>query len=158
MISLARRERMVANLEKEKRLMKSIPTTSIEVIPQSKNANSDALAKLASTKDAELLDTVLVEFLAEPSIKRQQEIMELVKEPSWMDPIILYLKNGKFPEGKIEARILRLKAPCYVLYDNKLYIRGYSMPLLNCVPPPKAKYIMKEIHEGKCRHHTEGNP
>ena len=33
------------------------------------NKNVDALAKLASTRDAELLDIVLVEFLAEPSIK-----------------------------------------------------------------------------------------
>ena len=43
----ARREKMVAYLEKAKELMKAIPTASIEVIPQSKNANVDAFAKLA---------------------------------------------------------------------------------------------------------------
>ena len=49
--------------------MKAIPAVSIKVIPRSKYANADALVKLASTKDAELLDAVSVEFLAEPSIK-----------------------------------------------------------------------------------------
>ena len=59
-----------------------------------------------------------------------------------MDPIIAYLKNDKVPEGKTEARILRLKVTCYVLYDDKLYQRGYLMPLLKCVPPSIVEYIM----------------
>ena len=54
-----------------------------------------------------------------------------------MDPIIVYLKDGEVPEGKIEARILRLKVARYLLHDNKLYRRGYSMLLLKCIPPPR---------------------
>ena len=118
--------------------------------------NADALAKLASTRDAELLDAVSVEFLVEPSIKQQLEIMELVQEPSWMDPIIAYLKNGEVPESKIEARILQLKAAHYVLYDDKLYRRGYSMPLLKYVLPLEIEYIMREIYEGICGNHAGG--
>ena len=38
----------------------------IEVIPQSKNSNADALAKLVLTRDTDLLDAVSLEFLAEP--------------------------------------------------------------------------------------------
>ena len=99
--------------------------------------NADALAKLASTKDVELLDEVSMEFLAKPSIRQQLEIMELVQEPSWMDLIIVYLKSGELFEGKTEARILRLKVACYMLYDDKLYRMGYSMSLLKYVPPSK---------------------
>ena len=69
---------MVAYLDKAKELMNVIPTASIEVIPRSKNVNVDALEKLASTKNAELLDAVSVEFLVEASIKRQPKVMELV--------------------------------------------------------------------------------
>ena len=97
---------MTAYLEKAKELMGTIPTTSIEVIQRSKNVNADVLAKLASMKDAELLNTVSVEFLAEPSIKWQPEVMVLAKEPSWMDPTVVYLRNNKLPEGKTEARLL----------------------------------------------------
>ena len=52
---------------------------SIEVIPRSKNANVDALAKLASTRDAKLLDAMFMEFLAKPGITQQPEIMELTR-------------------------------------------------------------------------------
>ena len=64
------------------------------------------LAKLASTRDAELLDAVLVEFLAEPNIKQWPEVMELDHELSWMDPIVTYLKNGELLENKTEAWVL----------------------------------------------------
>ena len=30
------------------------------------------------------------------------------------------------------------------------------MPLLKCVAPSEAKYIMREIHEGICRNHAGG--
>ena len=61
---------MATYLEKVKELMETFPTTSIKVIIWSKNVNIDALAKLASIKNMELLDVVYVEFLAEPSIRQ----------------------------------------------------------------------------------------
>ena len=116
------------------------------------------MATLASTKDSELLDAESVEFLAEPSIKPQPEIIELMREPSWMDPIIAYLKNNELPKEKIEACILRLKAARYILYDEKLYKTSYSIPLLKSVLPTEVKNIMLKIHEGICGNHTWGNP
>ena len=112
--------------------------------------NADTLAKLASTRDSELLDAVSVEFLTEPSIKPQLEIMELMQEPSHIDPIIAYLRRDELQEEKTEAHILQLKVARYVLYDEKLYRKGYLMPLLKCILPMEAKNIMWEIHEGKC--------
>ena len=73
-----------------------------------------------------------------------------------MDLIIAYLRNSELPEGKIEAHILRLKATRYVLYDDKLYRRGCSMPLLKCIPPSEAEYVMRDIHEGICGNHAGG--
>ena len=105
-IYLARGERMAAYLEKANELMRAFSTTSIKVITLSKNASADALAKLALTRDAKLLDAMSVDFLAEPSIRQCPEIMELTQEPLWMDHIIAYLRNGKLPKGRTEARIL----------------------------------------------------
>ena len=149
-------DRMAAYLEKAKGLIKTFRITSIEVIPLFKNVNTDALTKLASTRDSKLLDVVSIEFLAEPTIKPQPEIMELMQEPSWMDPVISYLKNDELPEEKTKPRILQLKATRYVLYDDKLYRTGYSMPLLTCVLPMEAKNIMWKIHDGTCGNHTGG--
>ena len=69
--------------------------------------------------------------------------MELAQEPSWMDPIIPYLKIGELLGKRTEARILRIKTAHYMIYDNKLYKRGYSMPLLKCVTPFEADYIIR---------------
>ena len=65
-----------------------------------------------------------------------------------MDPIIAYLKNGELLEDKMKAHILQLKVCRYVLYDDKLYKRDYSMPLLKCVLPIEVKNIMWEIYKG----------
>ena len=82
--------------------------------------------------------------------------MELTQETLWMDPIVMYLKIGEQPEDKIEAQILQLKVARYVLYDDKLYRRGYSISFLKCVTPLEAKYIMREINEGRCGNHARG--
>ena len=70
-IYLARREKMATYLDKAKEQLSLFFATSIEVIPRSRNSNIDELAKLTSTKDADLLDPVFVEFLAKPSIHPQ---------------------------------------------------------------------------------------
>ena len=73
-----------------------------------------------------------------------------------MDPIIAYLKNGELPEDKMEAHILQLKVCFYVLYDDKLYRRDYSILLLKCVLPIEVKNIMWEIYEDTCGNHAVG--
>ena len=82
--------------------------------------------------------------------------MELTQEPSWMDPIVAHLKTGEQPEDKTEAQILWRKVARYVLYDDELYRKGYTMPLLKCVTLLEAKNIMREIHKGTCGNHVEG--
>ena len=71
-IYLARREKMAAYLDKAKEQLSLFSVASIKVIPRSKNSNIDALAKLASTRDAYLLDVVSIEFLGKPNIHPQR--------------------------------------------------------------------------------------
>ena len=82
--------------------------------------------------------------------------MKLTQEPSWLDPIIVYLKTGEQLKDKTEAQILRLKVAHYVLYDDKLYRRDYFIPLVKRVTPLEAKYIMRVIHEGICSNYAGG--
>ena len=143
-IYLMRGEKKVAYLDKVKEQLSLFSVASIEVIPQSKNSNPDALAKLASMREADQLDAVSMEYLVEHSIHPKSKIMELTQGPSWMDPIVGYLKTGEQLEDKTEAHILQLKVAPYVLYDDYLYRKAYSSPLLKCATPSEAKYIMRE--------------
>ena len=54
------------------------------------------------------------------------ELQQVEGEENRMTPIITYLKDGRLPEGKDEARKLRIKAAKYVLIDEVLYKRGLS--------------------------------
>ncbi|PON59713.1 hypothetical protein PanWU01x14_157700, partial [Parasponia andersonii] len=115
---------MIAYLKKVQQLFLTFSTYDIQLLPRTKNTRADALAKLASTKDAELLKVVPVEFLISPSIEEEpQVIMPVDEEPSWMDPIIRYMQNGDLPEDKDDVRRLRMKAARYIIQDEQLYRR-----------------------------------
>ena len=70
-IYIARGENMTTYLDKAKKQLSLFFVASVEVIPRNWNSNADVLAKLALTMDADLLDAVSMEFLAEPNIHPQ---------------------------------------------------------------------------------------
>nr|GEU68899.1 reverse transcriptase domain-containing protein [Tanacetum cinerariifolium] len=76
---------------------------------------------------------VLVEILKENSIQ-EKEVTTVVEEdgPTWMTPIMEYLKEWTLPSDRKEARKLRIKAR----------------------QPLQAEYVIREIHEGSCSMHT----
>ena len=82
------------------------------------------------------------------------EVQQIENRENWMTPIVSYLKDGKLPEGKDEARKLRVRAARYVLMDEVLYKRGFSQPYLRCLALDKANYVLREVHEGACGNHS----
>ena len=65
--------RMVQYLNKVKDLLAQLKKYSIIQVLREQNANANALAKLASAKDANTLNVVPIEFLKERSIAEQEE-------------------------------------------------------------------------------------
>ena len=56
--------------------------------------------------------------------------------PSWMDSIILFLKEDILPKEKSKVDKVRRKAPRFWLSeDQKLYRRSFSRPYLLCIYP-----------------------
>ncbi|XP_076931820.1 uncharacterized protein LOC143597109 [Bidens hawaiensis] len=74
-------------------------------------------------------------------------------EKSWMKPIINYLARGILPQNKAEAWKIGHKALNYTIQGDILYMRSYLGPLLRCVDPQDANYMLREIHEGTCGVH-----
>ncbi|XP_022032429.1 uncharacterized protein LOC110933519 [Helianthus annuus] len=75
-------------------------------------------------------------------------------KPSWMTPIIQYLQEGILPENKAEVRKIQNKALFYEMNGGILYRRSFLGPLLRCVDPQDASYLIREIHEGICGIHA----
>ena len=82
-------------------------------IPKSGNTHVDSLATLATSSAQGLPRVILVEDLYKPAgVEKEMIHVHQVKvEPSWMDPIISFLKDDILPEEKLEAVKVRRKAP-----------------------------------------------
>ena len=137
-------------LEKVLRLVKKFKEANFVQIPREENMEADTLAKEASaTAATDKFDEV--QYV--PSINLP-EVQQIKNEENWMTPIVSYLKDGKLPEGKDEARKLRVRAARYVLMDEVLYKRGFSQPYLRCLVPDEVNYVLREVHEGACGNHS----
>ena len=73
---------------------------------------------------------------------------------NWMTPILSFLQDRWFPQDIEEAREVRKIAVRFMILNNTLHKRDFSMPYLKFVNEEKAKYILEEIHEGIGRDHT----
>ncbi|GKA52720.1 reverse transcriptase domain-containing protein [Tanacetum coccineum] len=106
---VAKEENMLKYLEKAKSLVSGFANFSISQVPRSKNKKADALSKIASTSFAYLSKQVLVEVLKEKSIQ-EREVATVVEEdgPTWMTPIMEYLKDGTLPDDRNEASKLQI--------------------------------------------------
>lgn len=80
-------------------------------IPRGQNSHADFLAMLATSLGSNLPRVVIVEDLESFSLTRISSIgvHSLHVGPSWMDPIVAFLKQGLLLEDKCEAeRIVRV--------------------------------------------------
>ena len=77
--------------------------------------------------------------------------------PTWMDPIVLFLKEDIMPEDKLEADKVRRKVPHFwISEDQKLYKRSFSGPYLLCIDPEASELLLKEFHEEIYGNHIGG--
>ncbi|XP_071714610.1 uncharacterized protein [Rutidosis leptorrhynchoides] len=124
-------------------------------VSRSQNKKADALSKLAALAFSHFQKQVWVEELPNKSIDGNLFVAVVEEvEPNWMDPIVNYLRNSALPEDKKEARLVRERAPMYVLENNVLYRKSYLGPLMRCVGPAEAVTIVEEVHSGSCALHS----
>ena len=146
----AKEGRMRKYLEIVLLLVKKFKEANFIQISMEENVEANVLAKEASaTEPMDEFDEV--QYV--PSIDLP-EVQQIEDRENWMTPIVSYLKDGKLPEGKDEARKLKVRAARYVLMDEVLYKRGFSQPYLRCLAPDKANYVLREVHEGACGNHS----
>ena len=76
----------------------------------------------------------------------------------WYYDILLYVKDRHYPDHASEndKRILRRLAMGFLLDGEVLYKKGNDQVLLRCVNSSKANKIIKEIHDGVCGIHANG--
>ena len=153
---MAQDEHMATYLSKVQQMIAHFNTVKVEQIGWNLNNHADALATLTSALSADLKRHILVDILTSPIIALQAcRVHSITVGPCWMDPFILFLKDGILPKQRKEAEGIKRKASRFWLSkDLKLYIWSFSGPYLLCVDPDIVQDLLYEIYEGICGSHT----
>ncbi|XP_057499206.1 uncharacterized protein LOC130783528 [Actinidia eriantha] len=155
----ARRIKMAKYLRMAKSLISEFRAIKIEQVGRELNAHADVLVALASVFEGEIGRTIAVDVVSVPSIEETQKpvLVNTKLGPSWMDPIMNYLRTDKLPDDKREAHKLRIKATRFwISPSGDLYKRSYQGPYLLCVHSSLVEDVLYEIHKGICGLHSGG--
>lgn len=125
-------------------------------VPREENGLADALSRIGSGTDPEVtVGGCKILVKTRPTISTDAEVMQLNEaEPEWGGEIVRYLKTGELPPRRTKAQKVIRNSARYVLVEGTLYKRGYSLPLLKCLPDEDASYVLKEVHHGVCGNHS----
>ena len=109
----ARDGRMQEYLNQVRHLQSGFESFNLLYIPRSGNTHIDFLATLATSSTQGLPWVILVEDLCKPTkMKREMvRIHQIRVRPSWMDSMVIFLREDILPEEKSEADKVRRKAP-----------------------------------------------
>ncbi|XP_075662178.1 uncharacterized protein LOC142631758 [Castanea sativa] len=97
--------RMQGYLSQAWRLHSGFNSFTIQQIPRSRNKHADSLATLATSSGQNLPRVILVKDL-DRHIKEENgkvQVHQIKVRPSWMDPIVLILKEGVLPHESREV-------------------------------------------------------
>ena len=105
----ARDERMQGYLSQVRHLQLGFESFNLLHIPKSGNTHFDSLATFTTSSALSLPRVILVEDLCKPT-KVRREVVHVHRvrvRHSWMDPVVLFLKEDILPEEKSEADKIR---------------------------------------------------
>ena len=108
-----RDERMQGYLSQVRHLQSRFESFNLLHILRSGNTHADSLAILATSSARSLPRAILVEDLCKPIEVRKEvvHVHQVRVGPSWMDPVVLFLKEDILLEEKLEvsSSYLRIK-------------------------------------------------
>ena len=117
----ARDLRMQEYLSQVRHLQSKFESFNLSQIPRSRNTHSDALTTLETSSAQSLSQVILVEDLCKPTEIEGNtvHIHQIRVSRSWMDSIVLFLKEDILLEEKSEANKVRRKAHWFWLSEDR---------------------------------------
>jgi hypothetical protein len=84
-----------------------------------------------------------------------EQIAQIITaDPIWTKPYIAYLIHGEKPDDIIHCCQIVRRSKSFTIINGDLYRRSTSGVLQRCIAKEDGKAILKDIHEGTCRHHA----
>ncbi|XP_075661498.1 uncharacterized protein LOC142631252 [Castanea sativa] len=109
----AKDPRMQEYLNQVRHLQSRFDSFTLMQVPRIRNTHVDSLATLTTSSMQSLPRVILVEDLCKPSKMKGDmvQVHQIRAGPSWMDSILLFLKEDILPDEKSEVDKLHRKAP-----------------------------------------------
>ncbi|KAL0291764.1 UNVERIFIED_CONTAM: hypothetical protein Sradi_7015000 [Sesamum radiatum] len=89
-------------------------------------------------------------------IEEVEVVQCVTEEKSWKSEIEEYLLWETKLDDQVVAKRLKFRANCFTMVNGELYRRSAEEPLLKCLCPKKAHYVLREIHEKSYGNHSGG--
>ncbi|XP_075649916.1 uncharacterized protein LOC142620433 [Castanea sativa] len=144
----AKDPRMQEYLTRVRYLQSKLDSFTLMHISRSGNTHADSLATLATSSTQGLPRVILVEDLLKPARTAGDvvHVHQVRLGPSWMDPIVSFLKSDILPEERSKADKVHRKAPQFWLSeDQKLYKCSFSRPYLLCIHPEATESLLEKF-------------
>ncbi|VFQ66025.1 unnamed protein product [Cuscuta campestris] len=136
-------ERMRLYKEAALELLKILKGYELVQIPRAENTEADVLSKLSNDDPEHISKMARVEDLGSLSIHVQLVSIITEEANGWIAELIRYKKDGILPGDETTARLIKRRAPSYVIENGRLYNRSYNGTLLRCVDEARAGQIME---------------
>ncbi|XP_073137071.1 uncharacterized protein [Henckelia pumila] len=125
---------------------------NLELISRAENIKADHLACLASALN-DRPDPIVAGRELVSQLETLDDMLTQVPEGDWRYDIHTYLTKKELPNDNKKAKEVKRRALRFVMIDQNLFKRSFSQPLLKCLGPDEANYVLREIHEGSCGSH-----
>ena len=145
----ARDSRMQVYLSQVRHLQSRFESFNLFQVLKSRNMHANSFTTLATSSTQSLPRVILIEDLCNlTEAKRNMvHVHQIRAGPSWMDFIVLFLKEDALLEEKSKADKARRKVPRFWLSeDQKLYKRSFFSPYLLYVHPETIEPLLEELH------------
>ena len=90
------------------------------------------MARYASLEVEKSLSNLKLEIQKSLSIE-EFHTFSIRGDPNWTTPIFAYLKDRHLPPNSDEARKIKKQAIRFMILNDVLYKKGFSLPYLRCV-------------------------
>ncbi|XP_019161153.1 PREDICTED: uncharacterized protein LOC109157769 [Ipomoea nil] len=122
-------------------------------VPRDQNTDADMLSKLSQGAPEHISKISRVEDFERSSLESYPVLPIQGRPPCWLDYLKEYKQKGTLPPDEVDAKLVKWRAPIYVIMGDTLYKRSYNGALLRCLYPDEARSVMEEIHKRTCSAH-----
>ena len=113
--------------------LKSFAAWKLEHISRDSNEKADASVVVSASLP--IKETVFLPVYLQMAPSITTNLVDEIDETcsSWMTSIVHYFSSGEFPDNRIEAHKILVKAARFSLMNGQLYKRSLDGPYLKCL-------------------------